>query len=306
MNVLVYLSELDSVNRSEKELECANTAFKKAIGEDCDSVVLTYNQLADSVYISKWIEDPDLRELFHKAVKEKRICISPFGGIRSCKEYIQKNAIEKSIRSIQENGNEEFVFSALPFINNCDSGKRLEIYEKMREAAITDNMGYLDELEAICGRDNVDKIKNYMRFISRLNLLLEQADYLPMQMGTYSLYQCYEELMRRLPEDSEYKNPVIKEFLCTHITPSAGGRSGVIEQLRASGLDDEAKKRIEEIINFCYNWQLQRNIQSSLENGTWSGSERLHSKKYDDPIEEFDALKERYKNCIHPYISLGQ
>lgn len=88
MQKLVYLFELDSVRKSDKEILIGQQTLYNEIVGNGNIVVLTYNQLVDSRGFFSLLEDKkyynNLVELFKSGV----ICISQFGDTRTISQYL--------------------------------------------------------------------------------------------------------------------------------------------------------------------------------------------------------------------------
>ena len=113
MNKLVYLFELDSVRKSDEEIELGQKAIYNEIAVNGNTVVLTYNQLVESRAFFSLLNEKDSREscgclsyydslitMFEKG----KIRISQYGDIRTVSQYLQ--------RKIEDDRG--FIFSAFP------------------------------------------------------------------------------------------------------------------------------------------------------------------------------------------------
>lgn len=109
---VLYLYELDSVRNSLEEISYAQDALFEEIVTNGNRVVISLNQLTDSMAIMSLIQDekiyPALINLFYNGW----LCVSLYKNYRTASQYMQK-AIEKCLDDKCDNYN-TFIFSALP------------------------------------------------------------------------------------------------------------------------------------------------------------------------------------------------
>ncbi len=124
MSKLIYLFELDSVRTSPEEIVRGQQALFREIVMNENQVVLTFNQLTDSLAFLRAISDPatypHMLELFRLGVlKVSRFAPphpdgafvdTPKRVLRTASHYVQ-NAVERCLND----SNDSFLFSALPF-----------------------------------------------------------------------------------------------------------------------------------------------------------------------------------------------
>ena len=157
MNKLVYLFELDSVRTSKKEIEIAQRVMYDEIVVKGNSVVLSFNQLADSRAFLCALENTKHYDSIVKLFKYDRIKISLFGQYKTASQYII-NAVQKSYNRVieatkesQKTGipvdeilkkeNYKFVFSAWPI-----DQKDTDLMEKIIDAIKFNDLNTLTEL----------------------------------------------------------------------------------------------------------------------------------------------------------------
>lgn len=124
MSKLVYLFELDSTRTSPEEIVRGQQALFREIVINENQVVLTFNQLTDSLAFLCAISDPatypHMLELFRLGVlkvsrfappcPDGAFADSPKRVLRTASHYVQ-NAVERCLND----SNASFLFSALPF-----------------------------------------------------------------------------------------------------------------------------------------------------------------------------------------------
>ncbi|MCD7838735.1 MAG: hypothetical protein LUG65_07470 [Clostridiales bacterium] len=291
MNEYVYLYELDTVNKSLGEMQAANERMYQVLVNEGDLLVLTYNQLGDSVLIGEWIQNERMSDLLVNAMDNRvgesgensqsvrrdksrnRVVISPFGKLESCVEYIQENALRNSINRYNKGfPDKEYIFSALPFLQEeYDRYPRHVIYCHMLDALTRANVNYLDilkepeqpskqEKRVYIKAEHVEALKKYVRFLLRVNL--SGVKYLDKQKYQYRLYDCVQVFLQEVDV-----SPTARAFLNEVVTDKSDGRSEVLNILRdrkfeAAADETQVKMEAEAAVNFCYNWQLERNIEA--------------------------------------------
>lgn len=104
MGKYVYLFELDSVRKTDKEiLEGQKALYKELVGNG-NTVVMTYNQLVDSRAFFSLLEDSNYYDNFIKLFENGSIKLSQYGDTRSISQYLI-NALSN---------NRDFIFSGWP------------------------------------------------------------------------------------------------------------------------------------------------------------------------------------------------
>ncbi|MCD7887691.1 MAG: hypothetical protein LUG44_08785 [Clostridiales bacterium] len=271
MNEYVYLYEMDSVNNSLGEMQAANERMYQVLVNEGDRLVLTYNQLGDSVLLGEWIQNTTMNDLMVEAIGNQRVVIAPFANIKSCVEYIQEKALRFSIDHYNAGDLEqEYIFSALPFLKARQGEDKPSTYDRytrhvihchMLDALTRADVNLLSGLEQAGVRsEHVGALKKYVRFLLRVNL--SGVQYLGNQKYQYTLYDCVQMFLQEVDV-----SPVARAFLEEAVTSKTKGRSEVLNTLekRSFGADvDEAqvKQEAEAMVNFCYNWQLEQNIMA--------------------------------------------
>ena len=112
MRKQVYLFELDSVRKTDAEIETGQRALYDEIVVNGNTVVLTYNQLVDSRAFFSLLDEKEYYDSLIKLCEEGRIRISQYGDIRTISQYL--------LNSTEDD--KQFIYSALP-LKHCQ--KRL-------------------------------------------------------------------------------------------------------------------------------------------------------------------------------------
>ena len=142
MDKLVYLHELDSVRTSQGEVAVARRALYEEIVLNGNTVVLTFNQLADSrAFLGLAMESEEMLA----AIKGLMLCgaikISRFGDKRTASQYLQDN-----LRPSAAGSHGKFVLSGwnIPAALNIEARERMRdgIYRALRNS----DTAYLDSL----------------------------------------------------------------------------------------------------------------------------------------------------------------
>lgn len=267
MKRLVYLFELDSVRNSEKEVEIGQKALFEEIAVLGHNVVVSLNQLADSMIFMSIVNDEiaykSMLQLFEKGII--KVCL--YGSYQSASQYIQENL-----------QNEKFVFSNLPLKLGSEELK-LVINEALKYSSlrkleeIRDKKGnelykeqydclirYLSLILFISTKSNIylqakDKLRcrTLMNFLKPIMDSCEKLDYLNRKLseakiGVESFIAAIKELI-----------DVQKEVLMQ----GAGKENNRSNWLAAfeSHRDTDTKKLAIAILDLCHNYTIESNIE---------------------------------------------
>lgn len=170
MNKLVYLHELDSVRKSKEEILRGQQAMYEEIVLNGNTVVLTFNQFADSKTFLCGLNDKKqgehIVELFKRGCLKLSNYKDTYRGeeIRTASQYMQ-NAIKKNIE--KDGSDSAFIFSGI----SIDINEK-ELLKAMHTALETCNPSYMDVVK---DDDNVERIKAIKKYITiLLNLSIEE------------------------------------------------------------------------------------------------------------------------------------
>lgn len=170
----VYLFELDSVRKTDEEIEVAQNALLDEIVLNGNVVVMTYNQLVDSRGFFSLLCNEKYEEKLIRLFEMGAVRISRFGDVRTVSQYLL-NSVD---------ADKEFIYSAIPIKY---SQKRL--LALMKRCLTYSDLSELNEYT----KDNLDdqeKDKLEDLFVEVINGEEQPADYLSekdrdYQLGTY-------------------------------------------------------------------------------------------------------------------------
>lgn len=108
MEKKVYLWELDSVRKSNKECQTARETLFRELFAEGHVVVMTFNQLADARWMIPIFENKDNYDSLMQLFKVGAIRVSHYGNIRTASQYTQ-NALKKALDK-----KADFIFSGMP------------------------------------------------------------------------------------------------------------------------------------------------------------------------------------------------
>lgn len=108
-SVYVYLFELDSVRNSEEEIRVAERALFHELVVNGNQVIISLNQLTDSVGFYSLLKDERKYEVLLELFDLGALKINLYGNMRTPSQYVQ-NALEQYSKS-EESG---FLFSGIP------------------------------------------------------------------------------------------------------------------------------------------------------------------------------------------------
>ena len=100
----VYLFELDSVRKTDREIVAGQKALFEEIVVNGNCVVLTYNQIVDSRAFFCLLSDDAYYENFIELFNRGKLRISQYGDIRTISQYLMRTTER----------DKEFIYSALP------------------------------------------------------------------------------------------------------------------------------------------------------------------------------------------------
>ena len=109
MNKRVYLFELDSVRTKDSDIIRGQRAIINEIAKNGNCVVITLNQLSDSLAIADLIRNEKTYPYIISLFKSGGIRVSLFGNKRTASQYMQE-ALDKCA----DMDGDEFIFSSLP------------------------------------------------------------------------------------------------------------------------------------------------------------------------------------------------
>ncbi len=174
---LVYLHELDSVRTSSQEVAVARRALYEEIVLNGNTVVLTFNQLADSrAFLGLAMESEEMLA----AIKGLMLCgaikISRFGDKRTASQYLQDN-----LRPSAAGSHGKFVLSGwnIPAVLNIEARERMRdgIYRALRnsDTAYLDSLLVADdaELSALCEPGEVMDVRRYREAVAEAKRLVD-------------------------------------------------------------------------------------------------------------------------------------
>lgn len=177
----VYLFELDSVRKTDEEIEIAQNALLDEIVLNGNVVVMTYNQLVDSRGFFSLLCNDKYEEKLIRLFEMGAIRISRFGDIRTVSQYLL-NSID---------ADKEFIYSAIPIKY---SQKRL--LALMKRCLTYSDLSELNDYT----KDNLDdreKDKLEDLFVEVINGEEQPVDYLSEKDRDYQLGK-YQAILKNL------------------------------------------------------------------------------------------------------------
>ena len=179
MNKLVYLFELDSVRKTDKEVYKGQLAMYDELVGNGNIIVMSMNQITDSKAFLCMLQNNEHYNVVKELLQKGYIRISRYGEIRTVSQYVQ-NAINKNLAK----NNDVFIFSAIPVKSNQKLllklmqkvlvNTDLSIIQEYIDMTIEDNEQVLNLFEEY-GTDgkikkptiDIKKAKKYLEFLYR-------------------------------------------------------------------------------------------------------------------------------------------
>lgn len=150
---LVYLHELDSVRNSDAEVVAAQRALYNEIVLNGNTVVLTFNQLADSkAFLSLFMNDDEMLEIVKSLMLNGAIRISRYKDKRTASQYLQDN-----LKPHPSGSHGKFVLSGWDIPEALSLEERESIRHSIYTALRNSETAYLDQ-KKVKGSDISDKL----------------------------------------------------------------------------------------------------------------------------------------------------
>lgn len=304
MNRLVYLHELDSVRNSKQEIFVGQRALYNEIVKNGNKVVLTLNQLTDSLAFLSLVRDPKIYPSILQLFATGTLKVSLYGELKTASQYIQQS-IDKCLEDPQEKNDstEVFIFSGLP-VKSDDEEMLTTIKNALQYSDLSELESMIDELKEKNpekNKEQIEKLDYLLRFVSMiLKLSVQNTSNNPKKATSMRSFYEFMEIMMELLKQIPFENTEISQYmdealaLLSKINLSdndKNDRSNWIMNLDKQSTDSHetepiVKKLALAIIYVCYNYTLEDSIQSV-------------SKHYDDEdfIKTFRKdLKSRLEN----------
>ncbi len=142
MDKLVYLHELDSVRNSPQEIKHARDALYEQIVQHGNTVVITFNQLADSkAFLGLAMASEESLEAIKSLMASGAIRISRFNDKRTASQYLQDNLTPTPAGCYGK-----FVLSGWGVTDDLDKEKEEEVRGCIYKALRNSDPDYLDQL----------------------------------------------------------------------------------------------------------------------------------------------------------------
>ena len=294
MNKLVYLFELDSVRKSEWEVDRAWKMIYKEIVLNGNRVVISFSQFTDSKAILDLMKEEKEYNSLLALFKYGALQVS--GGkdwstgklIGSASEYIQ-NALEK--------GKDKFICSNMPILNND-----ILISQCTLQALRQCNLDVLKK----AGKD-VKTMENYIKLI--INTSIQEHELTSMKVnGGHSLLQFVHKIYKISDDDMkhcEITNEFIKKIkksieLLKIIEKKIEytekqSRSVWLNEIRLKKENKEIKCIAEIIIDLCYNYTAEDNIAGISKHY----NDKNNKSFYEDFLKRLKDFWDEYKEGKH-------
>ncbi len=177
MNKLVYLFELDSVRKTDKEIHEGQLAMYDELVGNGNTIAMSMNQITDSKTFLCMLQDNEHYDIIKRLVENKCIKVSRYGEIRTVSQYVQ-NAINRNL----EKNEDVFIFSALPVKSN----QKL-LLKLMQKVLLNADLSIIEEYIKFKSNDqivqlfneyntdgtikktkiSIDRAKDYLKFLYR-------------------------------------------------------------------------------------------------------------------------------------------
>lgn len=149
----VYLFELDSVRKSDAEVEAGLAALTRELVRPDTCVVLTYNQIVDGRAILRCFADVEHHDQFVEMFRRGKLKINRLSRFRSLIAYVD-NALRLNVENSDPRSG--FIFSSLDFLNkpwyhdgSAEANRRLKaLFSEMRDVFKGNDYSAFDDSRA--------------------------------------------------------------------------------------------------------------------------------------------------------------
>lgn len=272
MNKSIYLFELDSIYKSDYQIEVGQKRLFEETLFHGNCVVLSYNQLTDSVVFLSAIYNSHTYEKMVDLFKLGVLKVSPYNSIRTPSQYVQ-GCIQ---RCLDDNA-ETFLFSGIPLDLNEDNKPLLK---KLKNALRFSDIGILEE-ELVSNKNpkNIEFLIRYIRMILILSVenlaktksnkskILSFGEIIDIVLNQYENFDKYLSITldKNLFFEAIKNLNKIQEYLIKHAI-GLNSRSNWIavhqDNKECVDIDDKTWGLCEIIINLCYNYTVEQSIDS--------------------------------------------
>lgn len=192
MNTKVYLWELDSVRNSNAEAECAQRALYRELLERGNTVIVTFNQIADSRWMMPILKEEKYYDCLMELFRMGAIKVSHYKNIRTASHYIQ-NSLDKDLDG---EGN-VYLFSGMPI--------RADEQSLLKEIKYV--LKYCDPEKLLEDRDAIQELCNQLTISVKPQEIFHR---ITNQHSEYKNIQDVNALRERLMEDMERLNLIYR------------------------------------------------------------------------------------------------
>ena len=295
MNKLVYLHELDSVRNTKAEMIKAQQAMYEEIVINGNTVVLTFNQFADSKSFLIGINDKKQSEHIVELFKNGKFKLSNYVDVVSGEEI--RTASQYMQHSIKKNLTEDsaFVFSGMSI-----GVDEKEILKAMNIALATCNPSYMNEVKDSDNEERIESIKKYITIL--LNLSIEEKANNPIKKGKIVKYI---DIMHAAYVALEKHENYIKVVECLRKAEGKIAQSSINSRslwlLELVKNEDDSENILEEIymakavINLVYNYVVEDSINGVSKHYNDESTESFEQ----DFINRFELFWTEFKNGEH-------
>lgn len=259
MSKLVYLFELDSANK-EADTSAVASLFHEIV-DNGNCVAISMNQLTDSAFFAKAIDDDFVYPLVMRLFETGAIKVSLYGNIRTASQYVQ-SVIERNISGTGDH----FVFSNLPV--NCTETGQLEI---IRDALKYSDVSRINEMvhhSPNLTPDDLERIKRFVRMVLKLSTINNGS--IPAKNPAGRTFEFFLNTAMSLLRTATFSAKGLDSEINTALSSLdrrsqdiITGRSNRSNWLSAGGAEVDFHPIAVEIINLCYNYTIEDSIDGA-------------------------------------------
>lgn len=280
MDKLVYLFELDSVRNSKEEIEIAHRALCDEIVKNGNQVVLSFNQLTDSLAILSALFNEDTYNDFMTLAEHGSILVSRSAGCKTASEFVQ-NSFKRCLNANLESGGSTFVFSGLP----VEKGET-ELLKQLLDCFIHDDISELEKVRKI-NQEEIHRFKYLEKYVKLMLAISIKSEITlqPKERGSHGMHDFILDMLEMYADtpdkDSESNLDsalladvkkalvIIKDIEQELVRQSEVGNA-IVSGKRSNWYTELGKKRVElndpklyleeSLVDLCYLYSLEDGI----------------------------------------------
>lgn len=209
-NEYVYLAELDSVRTSAEDQIAAERALYREVFIKGNIVVLSYNQIVDSVAFLHLLENQRAYKEILRLFKLNRLMVNQFRLNKSVSQYVQDNFAAKGFRS---------TYSYISFLEHYGAEIKRDVLAEIVRCLKYSNLEYFDcqmqkmVLSEKIGPSDRKKLKRYVQFLLNIDrYMYKYRCYWPADCSFIQEYPSLSKTMEAITPLIQEKGAIVRHW----------------------------------------------------------------------------------------------